>query len=966
MYKNSDIEVLEKTTEDSVDRFPAGAISIVGAAEHNLKNISVDLPKKALVVFSGVSGSGKSSLAFDTIFAEGQRRYVESLSSYARQFLGQAEKPKYETIRGLSPTIAIEQKSSSSNPRSTVGTITEIYDYLRVLFTRIGQQHCYKCGKEVLGGDASSIVARIMQMPEGTKFSLLAPLIQNRKGEHRDVIGNVRQQGFARLRIDGVMVDAENLSALAKNKKHSIDAVVDRLIVKHTQAFTARLQDSVETALKLGQKRLIVHRADEADMPLNEAKTCCGIGYPDLDPPLFSFNSPLGLCPTCNGLGSVLGVDVHKIIPDKTLSIREGAVVPWRSFFNDGVERETSWGMRRIRAMQKKWKLNIDTPWAKLPKKIQQMILFGAEGESLEIKWKGQKGQGTWMAKEDGVVNRMLSRFKQSTSEAAKAKYMRYLSHQACEACDGKRLKPEVLAVKIGGSSIIDLSELSISDTITFFSKLKLKGNQQTIAKELVKEIKNRLHFLANVGLSYLSLSRKGPSLSGGEAQRIRLASQVGSELTGVIYVLDEPSIGLHQRDNRKLIATLEHLRELGNTVIVIEHDRETIEAADWLLDIGPGAGHLGGNVIYNGPVAGVLENKDSLTGRFLSGAEDIPVPTIRPVTKDHKAIVLTGANENNLKNVTCAFPLSRFIAVTGVSGAGKSTLINQILYPAVANRLHASTLDVGVYDSITGLEHIDKIINIDQKPIGRTPRSNPATYTKLFEPIRDLFAMLPEARTRGYDKGRFSFNVAGGRCEICKGDGQICVEMHFLPDVYVQCESCKGKRFNSATLEVKYKDRSIAEVLNLSVREAWDLFQHQPTIAKILATLLEVGLDYVQLGQAATTLSGGEAQRIKLARELAKKDTGKTLYILDEPTTGLHFADIRKLLSVLHTLVDRGNTVLVIEHNLDVIKTADWIIDIGPEGGEAGGKVIVAGTPRDIVKCKASVTGEYLKDLLP
>lgn len=942
-------------------------IVIKGAREHNLKNIDVEIPKKKFVVITGVSGSGKSSLALDTIFAEGQRRYVESLSSYARQFLGQMEKPKFETIRGLSPTIAIEQKAASKNPRSTVGTITEIFDYLRVLYARIGTQHCHKCGKKVGRGDAGSMVEQIMAFPEGTKILVLSPLIENRKGEHRELFDSLRQEGFARLRIDGIVREISDVQALAKHKKHNIEVVVNRLTIKHNADLKSELTDSVETALKKGHGSLIIHVMDREDIKMSEERTCCNFAFPALEPTLFSFNSPLGMCPDCQGIGSVLSMDEEKLIPDHSLSIREGAILPWRNYFVYAEEREGSWGIERLKAMERAWKIDWDTPWKKIPEKIRNKILYGSKDEELKIQWKSKKAQGSWNFTYEGLVNELMRRYHQTQSEEMKSWYAKYLSSKHCHTCEGKRLKPEILAVKVGGKSIMDISSLPIREVQGFFQKLKLDGNQKLIAAELLKEIQTRLDFLVNVGLDYLTLDRKGPSLSGGEAQRIRLASQIGSDLTGVIYILDEPSIGLHQRDNKKLIDAFLRLRDIGNTLIVIEHDRETIESADWVLDLGPGAGHLGGQIVAAGTPKDIMKVKESLTGIYLSEKEKIEIPANRrnPNEKGNRWITIKGASENNLNNISTEIPLGLFTCITGVSGAGKSSLINQILYPAIANKLHDSNLEVGKYKSIDGLQHIDKIINIDQKPIGRTPRSNPATYTQASDHIRDFFALLPETKIRGYTKGRFSFNVKGGRCEHCQGDGFIKVEMHFLADVFVPCEICKGKRFNNATLEIKYKTHSIADILDMSVAEAKELFKHHPKIAKILATLDEVGLSYIKLGQPATTLSGGEAQRIKLSRELAKRDTGKTLFILDEPTTGLHFHDIKKLLSVLHRLVELGNTVVVIEHNLDVIKTADWIIDLGPEGGNAGGDIIAVGNPEDLSKSKASHTGTFLKDIL-
>lgn len=942
-------------------------IIVRGAREHNLKNIDIDLPKKKLIVITGVSGSGKSSLAFDTIFAEGQRRYVESLSAYARQFIGQMEKPKYETIRGLSPTISIEQKSASKNPRSTVGTITEIYDYLRVLFARIGEQYCHRCGKKVGRGDAESMVTQILSMPESTRFLLLAPIVENRKGEHRELFEALRSDGFARIRIDGVVQDLSDVQSLSKHKKHNIEVVIDRLVVKKGKSFQKRLTDSVESALKLGRGQLIVHVLDREDIKMSEERSCCGMAFPELAPSLFSFNSPLGMCPDCNGIGSVMSMDEDKIIPDKDLTIREGAVIPWKNYFSNEKTREGSWGLEQLKAMEGQWGVNLDLPWNMLPKKHRDLCLFGSGGKEIIINWNSHKVQGKVTTDFEGLLPSMMRRYMQTKSEHQKKWYSKFLTSKVCKTCNGQRLKPEVLHVKIENYSIIDITEMTIGESHTFLKSLKLKGNKKIIAEELLKEITNRLGFLVNVGLSYLSLDRKGPTLSGGESQRIRLASQVGSELTGVLYILDEPSIGLHQKDNIKLLETLCHLRDIGNTLIVVEHDQETIETSDWVVDMGPGAGHLGGQVVAAAEPEKLLADKNSLTGRYLSGKEQIEIPATRliPKPKGEKWIKIIKASENNLDNIDVNIPLGLLVSITGVSGAGKSTLTNQILYPALSRNLHSSTIPVGKHKAIKGLEHIDKVINIDQKAIGRTPRSNPATYTKVFDHIRDLFAMLPEARERGYKKGRFSFNVKGGRCEACRGDGYIRVEMHFLADVFVPCEVCKGKRFNESTLDIHYRGHSISDVLDLSVAQAYDLFKNHPKIKLILETLIQVGLSYIKLGQAATTLSGGEAQRIKLARELSKRDTGKTLYILDEPTTGLHFADIKHLLNVLQKLVRSGNTVVVIEHNLDVIKTADWIIDLGPDGGSAGGKIIAEGPPEKIATIKKSYTGSFLKKIL-
>ena len=940
---------------------------IKGAREHNLKRIDVELPKKKLNVITGVSGSGKSSLAFDTIFAEGQRRYTESLSAYARQFLGQMEKPKYDTIRGLAPTISIEQKSAGKNPRSTVGTITEIYDYLRVLFARIGVQYCYKCGKKVGRGDASSMVEQILALPESTKILLLAPLIENRKGEHKELFDQLKRDGFVRVRIDGVVRELADVQTLSKHKKHNIEVVVDRLVIGPAGAFRKRLTDSVETTLKLGKGQIVVHILNREDRRMSEARSCCRIAYPELDPTLFSFNAPKGMCPECNGLGTVLAMDESKVVPDRNLTIRAGAVIPWRNYFMFADVRENSWGLNKLKAMEKQWGLDYDTPWKSLPKKQRDLILYGSNGRKLTVNWNSESIQGSVTTAHEGLLNAMMRRYLQTRSEAAKNYYAKFLSANHCPTCDGLRLKPEVLHVRVEGKSIIDITSLTIRETYDFLSAMQLTGSRAMIAGELLKEIISRLRFLINVGLNYLSLDRKGPSLSGGESQRIRLASQIGSELTGVLYILDEPSIGLHQKDNIKLLQSLCHLRDIGNTLIVVEHDQETIETADWVVDMGPGAGHLGGQVVAAGTPAQIRHNKFSLTGRYLSGKEKIEVPAQRPTPKGvgNRWVTVVKAAENNLAHINVSIPLGLLVAVTGVSGAGKSTLINQILYPALARKLHDSSLSVGKHETIKGLEHLDKVINIDQGAIGRTPRSNPATYTKAFDPIRDLFALLPESRARGYKKGRFSFNVKGGRCEACRGDGYIQVEMHFLADVYVPCEQCKSKRFNQATLEILYKGHSIADILDLSVAEAYELFGTHRNIKAILDTLMQVGLSYIKLGQPATTLSGGEAQRIKLSRELSKRATGRTLYILDEPTTGLHFDDIKKLLQVLQRLTAAGNTVVIIEHNLDVIKTADWVIDLGPEGGNAGGRVIAVGSPEQITKCEESYTGKYLKRVL-
>ena len=944
-------------------------IIVKGAREHNLKDIDIDIPKKKMVVFTGVSGSGKSSLAFDTIFAEGQRRYVESLSSYARQFIGQMEKPKYDTIRGLSPTIAIEQKAASKNPRSTVGTITEIYDYLRVLFARVGTQYCYKCGKKVGRGHAQSMVSQILSLPENSKILILSPVVENRKGEHKDRLEGLKKQGYARVRVDGVVQELENVQTLARNKKHHIEVVVDRLKVKNNTEFEKRLTDSVETALKLGSGQIIVHILGREDLKMSEARSCCRIAYPELTPQIFSFNSPLGMCPDCNGIGTLLSMDPDKVVPDRNLSIRQGAVIPWKNYFikKPRYQNDNSWGMSQLTAMEEQWGIDFDIPWEKLPEKDKDLLLYGSKNKEMTVNWNSAKIQGEFTRTHEGLIHTLMRRYKSTQSEGQKKYYSAFMTASTCPACQGRRLKNEVLNVFINKKSIIDVTAMTVGEAFDFVNRLNLTGNRKLIAGELLKEISDRLGFLVNVGLDYLSLDRSGPTLSGGESQRIRLASQVGSELTGVLYILDEPSIGLHQRDNIKLLHTLHHLRDIGNTLIIVEHDRETMEKSDWIVDIGPGAGHLGGQIVAQGTPDQIKSNPVSITGQFLTGKEKIKIPQIRkiPENRGNKWITIVRAQENNLKNITVKIPLGLLVAVTGVSGAGKSTLINQILYPALAASLHGSQLNVGRQEKITGLSHLNKIINIDQKPIGRTPRSNPATYTKVFDHIRDFFALLPESKTRGYKKGRFSFNVKGGRCEACRGDGYIKVEMHFLADVFVPCEVCQGKRFNRATLEIRYKDHSISDILDLSVIQAKELFSTHPKITHILDTLMDVGLSYIKLGQAATTLSGGEAQRIKLARELAKRDTGKTLYILDEPTTGLHFRDVRLLLKVLSRLTDAGNTVIIIEHNMDVIKTADWIIDLGPEGGSSGGEIIAQGPPEKIARSSKSYTGHYLKEVL-
>ncbi|MFN8094536.1 MAG: excinuclease ABC subunit UvrA [Vicinamibacteria bacterium] len=935
-------------------------IVITGARQHNLKNVTVEIPKKKLVVVTGVSGSGKSSLAFDTLYAEGQRRYIESLSAYARQFLGQMDKPLYDSIKGLAPTISIEQKTASSNPRSTVGTVTELHDYLRVLWARVGRLTCWSCGRAVSQQSAQQIVHEVMELAEGTKFLVLAPLVKERKGEHRDVLEQVRKAGFARVRVDGIVLPLEEEIRLDKKKKHSIDAVVDRLVAK--AGIVQRLTDSIETGLRHGQGVVVVAPEGAPEMVLSEHRAChhCGISFPEPTPQLFSFNSPQGMCPECSGLGTRMEMDPVLVVPNPELSVNEGAVKPLGA-----VGEATTWGSDIVRAVARERGIDLNRPWRSLPEAHREVILFGTGDERVAVKYHGSMGTGSFRMRYEGAINSMLRRMRETKSEEMRQYYQKYLSSRPCSACGGRRVRREALGVRIAGRTIADVTALSVADAFAFFDRLELKGAEARIAAELLKEIRSRLRFLLDVGLTYLTLDRAAPSLSGGESQRIRLASQIGSELTGVIYVLDEPSIGLHQRDNRKLLAALRHLRDIGNTVVVVEHDREAMEEADWLIDFGPGAGRHGGEVVASGTPAQVARAKESLTGKYLRGELAIEMPAERR-KGDGRAITVKGARENNLKGVDVSFPLGLFVAVTGVSGAGKSTLVNHILYPAAARALHGSDRPVGAHDGITGLGEIDKVIDIDQSPIGRTPRSNPATYTKLFDQIRDFFVELPEARMHGYTAGRFSFNVKGGRCEACEGDGVKQVEMHFLPDVYVPCEVCHGRRFNDATLAVKYNGLSVADVLDLTVDEALQLFRNHPSIRRALETLADVGLGYIALGQSSPTLSGGEAQRVKLSRELAKRSTGRTLYILDEPTTGLHFEDIRKLLRVLDRLVEAGNTVVVIEHNLDVIRTADWIVDVGPEGGDAGGRVVAQGTPEAVAAVRGSYTGRYLAPLLP
>ncbi len=936
-------------------------IIIKGAHEHNLKHIDLTIPRNQLIVFTGVSGSGKSSLAFDTLYAEGQRRYVESLSAYARQFLGMMEKPKVDYIEGLSPAISIDQKAASKNPRSTVGTVTEIYDYLRVLYARVGKQYCHICGDEISSQSIDQMVNKIMSYPEKTRIQILAPLVENRKGEHKDELEEIRKEGYTKVIINGQLRDLSEDIVLDKKSKHTIDVVIDRLVMK--EGLQSRLTDSIETALKLTQGVLKLDFIDEKHTEiLSEHNSCpkCNTSYPDLLPQHFSFNSPLGMCSECNGLGTKLEFDPELILPNKRLSIMEGAVLPWGKL----KEKNNNWLLTTLVKLAKEFNFSLDDSWETLPEKIQHLLLHGSKGKRFKILWESSHGSGEYMVKFDGIIPTLSRRMHETSSEEMRQWYMQYISDKPCPECEGAKLKKEFLAVKIGDADITKITQMTISEALDFFSKLKLHGNQEIIAEDLLKEIKNRLTFLENVGLHYLSLSRRSPTLSGGESQRIRLASQIGSGLVGVMYILDEPSIGLHQRDNSRLINMLLHLRDLGNTVVVVEHDEDMMRCSDQIVDFGPRAGINGGEIIAQGNLDFLKKHPISLTGQYLSGRMRIEYSKKRRGLGSEK-LVIRGARQNNLKNIDVEIPLGVFVCITGVSGSGKSSLINQILYPAAAVKLNRANSKVGLHDSITGWEYLDKVIDIDQSPIGRTPRSNPATYIKLFDHIRDLYSELPASKLRGYKPGRFSFNVKGGRCEACEGAGVKLIEMHFLPDVYVTCEVCKGQRYNQETLSVKYKGKSISEALQSDVSESMGIFENIPPIAKKLQTMIDVGLDYIKLGQSATTLSGGEAQRIKLAKELSKTSTGKTLYILDEPTTGLHFDDIKKLLVVLQRLVDMGNSVIVIEHNLDVIKCADYVIDLGLEGGIGGGTVIAKGTPEEIVKVKKSYTGQFLKDVL-
>ncbi|MCL6520174.1 MAG: excinuclease ABC subunit UvrA [Armatimonadetes bacterium] len=933
------------------------SIIIRGAREHNLKNIDVEIPRDRFVVITGVSGSGKSSLAFDTIYAEGQRRYVESLSAYARQFLGQADKPDVDYIEGLSPAVSIDQKSTTKNPRSTVGTVTEIYDYLRLLFARIGKPHCPKCGREIAQQTVEQMADAIMALPEGARIQVLAPVVRGRKGEYRHVFEDIRKEGYVRVRVDGKTYEVTDDIELDRYKQHWIDVVVDRLIVK--PGIEKRLADSVEAALKMGQGTVGIDVIDGEEMLFSEHFACteCGISLGEIAPRNFSFNSPYGACPDCHGLGTHTELDPNLIIPDKNLSIEEGAIAPLRRAVSEYYPALLS-GLAEALGFSTR------TPIRELTDEQVNAILYGTE-HPVCVTFRNRYGRiRRFETTYEGIVNILDRRYKETTSQIVREETERYMSTRKCPSCNGLRLKPESLAVTINGMNISEVSALTVEEAYRYFDEIKLSEREYVIARQVIKEIKTRLGFLINVGLNYLTLDRPAATLAGGEAQRIRLATQIGSGLMGVIYILDEPSIGLHQRDNRKLIDTLIKLRDLGNTIIVVEHDEETIRSADHIIDIGPGAGERGGWIVVSGTPEDVIKHKDSITGQYLSGVKRIPVPRKRRKPSG-EFIEIKGARQHNLKNINVRFPLGTFICVTGVSGSGKSTLLQETLYPRLMYQLHGSHGSWGEHDEITGIEHIDKIIDIDQSPIGRTPRSNPATYTGAFDLIRDLFASTPDARVRGYKPGRFSFNVKGGRCEACRGDGIIKIEMHFLPDVYVPCEVCKGKRYNRETLEVRYKGKNIADVLDMTVSTALEFFKNIPSITRRLQTIHDVGLDYIKLGQPATTLSGGEAQRVKLAAELSKRSTGRTLYILDEPTTGLHFADIQKLLDVLNRLVDAGNTVIVIEHNLDVIKSADYIIDLGPEGGENGGQVIACGTPEEVSRVEASYTGQFLKRVL-
>lgn len=936
------------------------SIFIKGAREHNLKNIDVEIPRDKLVVITGLSGSGKSSLAFDTIYAEGQRRYVESLSAYARQFLGQMEKPEVDYIEGLSPAISIDQKTTSRNPRSTVGTVTEIYDYLRLLYSRIGIPHCHICGKEITQQTVDQMVDQIMELEEGTRIQLLAPVVRGRKGEYHKLIEDTRKAGYVRLRVDGVIMDINDEITLDKYKKHTIEIVVDRLIIKPN--IQKRLTDSIETVLNLSGGLVVVNVIGKEEILFSQNFACsdCGISIEELTPRMFSFNNPYGACPVCSGLGTLLKIDPDLIIPDRSKSLAEGAVVVggWN------MENENSYSRMFINALADHYNFSIHTPVEKLPEHILDIILYGTKGVKIKVKYERDYGSGSFMSTFEGIIASIERRYKETQSEGMKQYYEEFMSSNPCPECNGARLKKESLAVTVGGKNIFQLACMPVSDAKIFFQKLNLSERHKLISHQILKEINARLGFLVDVGLDYLTLSRSAGTLSGGEAQRIRLATQIGSGLMGVLYILDEPSIGLHQRDNGRLLKTLKRLRDLGNTLIVVEHDEETMYAADHIIDMGPGAGVHGGEIVCEGPVEKIKQCSDSITGMYLCGKKRIEIPETRRKSNG-KWLGVEGARENNLKDINVKIPLGVFTVVTGVSGSGKSSLVNEIIYKRLAVELNGAKRRAGNHDSITGLEHLDKVINIDQSAIGRTPRSNPATYTNVFDYIREVFSQTAEARMRGYKPGRFSFNVKGGRCEACKGEGIIKIEMHFLPDVYVPCEVCKGKRYNRETLEVRYKGKNIADVLNMTVEDALEFFKNIPQIKRKLQTLYDVGLGYIKIGQPSTTLSGGEAQRVKLATELSKKSTGNTMYILDEPTTGLHAADVHRLIDILQRLVDSGNTVVVIEHNLDVIKTADYIIDLGPEGGSKGGYIIAEGTPEEVAKVEKSYTGQFLKKIL-
>ncbi|WP_338852138.1 excinuclease ABC subunit UvrA [Clostridium perfringens] len=935
-------------------------IIVKGAKVHNLKNVSLEIPRDKLIVFTGLSGSGKSSLAFDTIYAEGQRRYVESLSSYARQFLGQMDKPDVESIEGLSPAISIDQKTTSRNPRSTVGTVTEIYDYLRLLYARVGVPHCPKCGKEITQQSVDQIVDQIMELPERSKIMILAPIIRGRKGTHEKVLENIKKQGFVRARIDGEIYDlTEDEIKLEKNIKHNIEAVVDRIIVK--DGIEGRLTDSIETSLKMAEGLVLVNIIGEEDRLYSEHFACadCGISIDELAPRMFSFNSPFGKCERCDGLGTLMEIDEDLVVPNKDLSIRGGAISTW----GDSRMKEESWTYCVLKALMEKYNFDLDTPYKDLPKKVQEVLMYG-EPEKLKVTYTKENVTAVYNHSFEGEINNLRRRYMETNSDTMKAEIEKYMSDNPCPKCKGARLKPEALAVTVGGKNIFEFTSMAIREELDFINSINFSEKDKIISSQIIKEIQSRLSFLINVGLDYLDLARKAGTLSGGEAQRIRLATQIGSQLMGVLYILDEPSIGLHQRDNDRLISTLKQLRDVGNTLIVVEHDEDTMREADYIVDIGPGAGEHGGEIVASGTLDEIMSNENSLTGKYLTGVKKVELPEERRKGNGN-FITVKGAKENNLKNVTAKFPLGTLTMVTGVSGSGKSTLVNEILYKGL-NKIVNKAKDLpGKFKEITGYENIDKIIDIDQSPIGRTPRSNPATYTGTFDIIRELFSQTQEAKMRGYKPGRFSFNVKGGRCEACSGDGIIKIEMQFLSDVYVPCEVCKGKRYNRETLEVKYKGKNIADVLNMTVEEALEFFENIPRIKNKLQTLMDVGLGYIRLGQPSTQLSGGEAQRIKLAYELSKRSTGKTLYILDEPTTGLHIHDVNRLVKILQRLVDGGNTVIVIEHNLDMIKCADYIVDLGPEGGDKGGTIVATGTPEKIAEAKESYTGKYLKKYL-